>query len=88
MTQHLLGAVVFETVDLAGESVMTGDWQIQAQHRRTLSNGESVEFTGHSYVRHYYARDESGVWKLRGVQPHDIVIKHGHPGLVVGDFPE
>ncbi|KAI4719844.1 hypothetical protein E4T48_03955 [Aureobasidium sp. EXF-10727] len=85
-TQHLLGGVVFEAIDLKGHRYMTGDWQIQASHRRVLGNSEIKLWNGFSYVRHYYSQDEHGKWALAGVQPHTVLTQDGQPGLVLGVF--
>ncbi|KAG2169765.1 NTF2-like protein [Aureobasidium pullulans] len=85
-TQHLLGAVVFEETEFDGTYYITGDWQIQASHRRVLADGEIRVWNGFSYVKHYYARDADGEWKLSGIQPHDVLMQDGHPGLVLGAF--
>jgi scytalone dehydratase len=77
---------VFEQVELNGDTYMTGDWQCLASHRRVLADGEIRVWNGFSYVRHYYARNADGKWELAGVQPHDVLMADGSPGLVLGVF--
>lgn len=78
--------MVFEETEFDDTYYMTGDWQIQASHRRVMADGEIRVWTGFSYVKHYYARDADGEWKLSGIQPHDVLMQDGHPGLVLGAF--
>jgi len=78
--------VVFEEVEHGGHTYMTGDWQIQASHRRVLDSGEIKVWNGFSYVRHYYAQDTDSKWKLAGIQPHTLLMADGHPSLVLGIF--
>lgn len=81
-TQHLLGGVVFEKV---ADDLASGDWQIQASHRRAMQNGQEGWWTGHSYVKHYYQKIGQD-WLFAGVEPHTVVLHNGLRQHVIGHF--
>ena len=82
-TQHFLGSVVFQQ---EGEDLVTGDWQAQGLHRRTLADGTVASWNAYNYVRHYYRRNTEGVWKLDGLKPSKPLFMDGMPQDVIGQF--
>lgn len=79
-TQHLLGASTFTRVD---ESTATGDWQVRANHIKTLQDGSISVWENSAYSELTYIQIE-GEWKLHAWRPHTVTSEIGSFAETIG----